>query len=182
MRGIVLVEGDFNYYMKAVLARRMLKSAQEKNQVPIECFAKKGSNCISAVMAKIMFCDESRIHHHPTCIGGNDFADCYDRMAHPPASIALQSFGLSQQVIRVLLIAMQTMRFFLRTGFGESSRSYGGSTENPTLSLGQGNAAAGPTFAAISSLIANAYLREGHGTRVHQPTIRPRCSLICGRY
>jgi hypothetical protein len=42
MRGIVLVEGDFNYYMKEVLARRMLKS-------------KKGSNCISAVMTKICF-------------------------------------------------------------------------------------------------------------------------------
>jgi hypothetical protein len=55
MRGIVLVEGDFNYYMKEVLARRMLKSAQERDQVPVECFAKKGSNCISAVMTKIMF-------------------------------------------------------------------------------------------------------------------------------
>jgi hypothetical protein len=59
MRGIVLVEGDFNYYMKEVLARRMLKSAQERDQVPFECFAKKGSNCISAFMTKIMFCDES---------------------------------------------------------------------------------------------------------------------------
>ena len=165
MRGIVLVEGDFNYYMKEVLARRMLRSAQERNQVPIECFAKKGSNCINAVMTKIMFCDESRTHHHPTCIGGNDFADCYDRMAHPPASLALQSFGLPRPAIRVLLIAMQTMRFFLRTGFGESTRSYGGSVENPTLSLGQGNAAAGPTFLAISSLIVNAYLRQGHGAR-----------------
>ena len=165
MRGIVLVEGDFNYYMKEVLARRMLRSAQERNQVPIECFAKKGSNCINAVMTKNMFCDESRTHHHPTCIGGNDFADCYDRMAHPPASLALQSFGLPRPAIRVLLVAMQTMRFFLRTGFGESTRSYGGSVDNPTLSLGQGNAAAGPTFLAISSLIVNAYLRQGHGAR-----------------
>jgi len=112
----------------------------------MECFAKKGSNCINAVMTKIMFCDESRIHHHPTCIGGNDFADCYDRIAHPPASIALQSFGVPQPAIRVLLIAIQTMQFFLRTGFGESARSYGGSSEHPTLGLGQGNAAAGPSF------------------------------------
>ena len=165
MRGIVLVECDFNWYMKVVVARRMLQSAQEKNQVPIECFAKKGSNCINAVMTKIMLCDESRTHHHPACIGGNDFADCYDRIAHPPASIALQSFGVPKPAIRVLLIAMQTMQFFLRTGFGESKRSYGGSIESPTLGLGQGNAAAGPGFLAISSLIVNAYLREGHGVR-----------------
>jgi hypothetical protein len=165
MRGIVLVEGDFNYYMKEVLARRMFKSAQERDQVPVECFAKKGSNCISAVMTKIMFCDESRTHHHPTCIGGNNFADCYDRMAHPPASLALQSLGLPRPAIRVLLKAMQNMQFFFCAGFGKSSRSYGGSIKNPTLSLGQGNAAAGPTFLTISSLIVNAYLREGHGAR-----------------
>ena len=165
MRGIVLVECDFNWYMKMVIARRMVKSAQEKDQVPMECFAKKGSNCINAVMTKIMFCDESRIHHHPTCIGGNNFADCHDRIAHPPASIALQSFGVPQPAIRVLLIAMQTMQFFLRTGFGESARSYGGSSEHPTLGLGQGNAAAGPSFLAISSLIVNSYLRQGHGAR-----------------
>jgi hypothetical protein len=112
MQGIVLVEADYNYYMKEILARRMLRSAQEnKNQIPVECFAKKGSNCINAVMTKIMFCDESRTHHHPICIGGNDFADCYDRMAHPPASIALQSFGLPRPAIRVLLIAMQTANY-----------------------------------------------------------------------
>jgi hypothetical protein len=98
-----------------------------------------------------MFCDESRTHDHPTCIGRNDFADCYDRMAHPPASLALQSLGLPRPAICVLLKTMQNMQFFLRTGFGESTQSYGGSIENPTLSLGQGNAAAGLTLLAISS-------------------------------
>ncbi len=91
----------------------MLASAQEKDQIPIECFAKKGSNCIKAVMTKCMFCNESCTHHHPTCIGGNDFGDCYNRIAHPPASIALQSFGFPCPAITVLLLAMQTMRFFL---------------------------------------------------------------------
>jgi hypothetical protein len=131
----------------------------------MECFAKKGSNCINAVMTKIMFCNESRTHHHPTCNGGNDFADCYNRIAHTPASITVQSFGVPMPAICVLLIAMQTMQFFLRTGFGESTRLYGESLKNPTLGLGQGNAAAGPGFLAISSLIVNAYLHEGHGAR-----------------
>jgi hypothetical protein len=57
------------------------------------------------------------------------------------------------------------MRFFLRTGFGESSESYGGSKEDRTLGLGQGNAAAGAGYAAVSSLIIDAYVREGHGLR-----------------
>ncbi len=93
------------------------------------------------------------------CIGGNNFGDCYDRVAHPPATIALQSFGVPPPAIRVLLLAMQTMRFFLRTGYGELDRSYGGSTEDRTLGLGQDNVAAGPGFLAISSLIVNSCLR-----------------------
>jgi hypothetical protein len=91
----------------------MLASAQEKDQIPIECFAKKGSNCINANTSKVMFCNELRSHHHPTCIGGNNFGNCYDRIAHPPASTALQSFGVPCPAIKVLLLAMQTMRFLL---------------------------------------------------------------------
>jgi hypothetical protein len=58
---------------------------------------------------------------------------------------------------------MQTMRFFLRTGFGESTESYSGSIEDCTLGLGQGNATAGPGFLTLSTQIINAYLRKGHG-------------------
>jgi hypothetical protein len=165
MQAILLLEGDFTYYMKLMFARRMMISAQGKGQIPIKCFAKKGSNCVDAVMTKIMVCGESRTHHHPTSIGGNNFGDCYDRVAHPPASIALQSWGISWEPIQVLLLAMQTMRFFLCTRFGKSTESYGGSNEDCTLGLGQGNATAGPGILALSSLIVNAYLCKGHGAR-----------------
>jgi hypothetical protein len=142
MRTIVLLEGDFNYYMKLIFACRMMLSDQDKGKIPIKCFVKKGSSCLNAVMTKIMMCDEPRTHHHPTCIGGNNFGDCYDRVLHPPASIALQSWGIAQEPLQILLLAMQTMRFFRRTGFAESTKSYGGSDEDCTLGLGQGNPAA----------------------------------------
>jgi hypothetical protein len=136
MHAICLLEADFNFYNKLIFARRMMSSAQSKGQISVECFTTKGNNCINAVITKMMLCDELQTHHHPTCIGGNDFADCYDRIAHPPASIALKSWGIPREAIWVLLIAMQMMRFFLCTGFGESSESYGGSMEDSTLGLG----------------------------------------------
>ncbi len=99
------------------------------------------------------------------CIGGNNFGDCYHRIAHPPASIALQSLGVSREAIGILLLAMQTMRFFLCTGYEESSLSYGGSEVDRTLGLGQGNATAGPGFLALSLQIVHAYVRDSHGSR-----------------
>ncbi len=112
MRAICLLEANFNFFNKTVYARQMMRYAQDKSQIPMECFARKGSNCVQAVMNKVMFCDKSRTHHHPTCIGGNDSGDCYDRVAHPPASIALQSWGVSRESVRLILIAMQTMQFY----------------------------------------------------------------------
>jgi hypothetical protein len=115
-----LLEADFHWINKIMFAKQMIGSALESNLIPGECFSKKGSNCINAVMTKIFICDKSRVHHHDACIAGNDFRDCYDQAAHRIAAISLQSSGVPQPAINVLLETMETMRFFLRTGFGKS--------------------------------------------------------------
>ena len=55
----------------------------------------------------------------------------------------------------------------MRTGFRESKESYGGTHEQRLAGYGQGNAASGPGFTALSSLIVNAYLRDGHGAKIY---------------
>jgi hypothetical protein len=129
-----------------------------------------------------MFCDKSRTHHHPLCIGGNDFGDCYDQVAHPPASIALQSWGIPLPAIRVLLLAMQTMKFFLRTGYGKLDRVYGGSMDYRTLGLGQGNAAAGPGLLAVSTQIVYTYLCDGHDAQIRTSYTDPAFTLATALY
>jgi hypothetical protein len=62
---------------------------------------------------------------------------------------------------------METSRFFLWTGFGESKDLYGSMHEERLAGYGQGNAASGPGFTVLSSLIVNAYLREGFGTKMY---------------
>jgi hypothetical protein len=89
LRAICLLEAYFNWINKIVFAKRMIGSALERNLIPGECFLKKGSNCINAIMTKNFNCNKSRIHHHDACIAGNDFGYCYDRAAHPIAAISL---------------------------------------------------------------------------------------------
>ncbi len=144
----------------------MIGSILERKLIPGECFSKKGSNCINAVMTKIFICDKSRIHHHDACIAGNNFCNCYDRAARPIAALLLWSFGVPQPAINVLLEMMETMRFFLQKGFGESKMSYGRSHKERLAGYGQGNAAAGPGFTAMSLLIIKAYLRDGFGAQI----------------
>jgi len=110
-------------------------------------------HCNYAVLTKQFFCDSSRSLHHPAGLGECDFGDCYDRAAHPPTSIALQSWGIPASAIRILLTSMRTMQYVLKTGFGESTETYGGTNTSPNSGLGQGSGASPPGFMALSSLI-----------------------------
>jgi hypothetical protein len=118
-------------------------------------------------MTKIFISGKSRMHLHGPYNAGNNFGDCYDRAAHPIAAISLQSLGVPQPAINVLLETMETMKFYLRTGFGESKTSYGGTHEEWLAGYGQGNATAGPGLTAMSLLIVNTYLRDGFGAQIY---------------
>jgi hypothetical protein len=118
------------------------------------------------VLTKQFFCDSSRSLHYPAGLGECDFGDCYDRAAHPLTSIALQSWGIPASAIRILLTSMQTMQYVLKTGFGESTETYGGTSTSSNSELGQGSGASPPGFIALSLLIVNAYRQMGHGAKI----------------
>ena len=182
LRAICLLEADFNWWNKLVFAKRMMHQAIKSRSIPQECFAKKGSHCNYATLTKQFFCDSSRCLHHAASIGGCDLGDCYDRTAHIPTSLALQSFGIPSSAIRVLLLSMRTMQYFLKTGFGESSTSFGGTAESPNSGLGQGSGASPPAFLALSSLIVNAYRRMGHGANISSSYVSRLFSLCAVMY
>jgi hypothetical protein len=70
-------------------------------------------------------------------------------------------------MIKVMLSVLQTMKFFLRTGFGDSATfQFGGTPDDPCGGLGQGNGAAPPAFTAVSTLLILAYVSMGHGVQV----------------
>lgn len=166
LRAICLFEADFNYWQKLIFAKRMMKQARESDLIPDENFATAGIRCDDAVMTKTFVCDGSKVLHHPMSLDEADFGDCFDRTAHGPKSIALQSWGIPVNAIRTLLTAIQTMRFCLRTGFGTSTETYGGSSDNPNAGSCQGSGSAGSAFSALSHLIVNAYKRMGHGAKL----------------
>jgi hypothetical protein len=136
LRAICLLKADFNWINKMIFAKRMIGMALEKKLIPGDCFSKRESNCISAVMMKIFICDESRIHHHNMVLESCDFAECHDRIAHNVAGMLLQTWGVPQPAINILLETMETMQFFLRIGFRESKQSYGGTHEEQLAGYG----------------------------------------------
>ena len=134
-----------------------------------EQFACRGVQAAEGVLTTGLFSEIVRVMQRTAVIEIVDLDNCYDAVAHPIASIALQSFKVCQSTVAMMLYVLRTMKFHLRTAFGQSEWSYGVSAKEPTMELAQGNGAAPPGFLAVSTLMINAYKRLGHGVNFARP-------------
>jgi hypothetical protein len=107
-----------------------------------EIYSEKNRLADDGTLAKVLFFDIIRQTRRSAGISSVDADNCYDRIAHPIASMAFQSLGLPQEAAKSMLATIQDMRFYLRTGFGDSRAYAGLSKGKKTQGLCQGNGAA----------------------------------------
>jgi hypothetical protein len=53
-------------------------------------------------------------------IASVDASNCYDRIAHAMALLIFQAFRVPITAVETMLGAIENMKFFLNTGFGDS--------------------------------------------------------------
>ena len=92
-----------------------------------------------------------------------------NRIVHAVASLTFQALGVCCSSIRAMLLPLQRMKFFLRTGFGESSTYMGGRDGVTMQCVGQGNTASPATWEVVCAQMVNSHKREGHGAHVKGP-------------
>jgi hypothetical protein len=109
MRAICLLEADYNWLNKFVFAKQMMDKAFEGDIIPVEQFAKKGSQAMEGVLTSGLFCDIAWALHKTAAIESVDLANYYDAVAHPIASIALQHFKVCKVMVAMMLYALETM-------------------------------------------------------------------------
>ncbi len=63
----------------------------------------------------------------------------------------------------MVLYVLKTMTWYLKTAFGQSKISFGGTVLDPSMGLGQENGAVPPGFLAVCTLMTNVYCNLGHG-------------------
>jgi hypothetical protein len=107
----------------------------------------------------------------PAGLASVDADNCYDRIAHPIASMTFQAFSVPTPAIKAMLSTIQDMRFFLRTGYGDSANFSGGNKDNPIKTQGmfQGNTASPAAWTVMSIPMINAHHRKGHGAHFIAP-------------
>ncbi len=103
--------------------------------------------------------DLSRQARHPMTIVSANAAYCYDRVNHVIMSLVwLVLTNGNIPAIVASLVCLQTMKFFQRTGFGESKTFFGGKGFFPyMMGLGQGNRAALSSWIQLSAVLVTIF-------------------------
>ena len=172
LRAILLMEADFNFHNKLIFGKRMLEVARANDVIPGEQFSEQQSTAEDGSWDKILQADISRQFRLPMCITSADAANCYDRINHAIMALLYLALGVPVGTIAAMLLTIQLMKFFLRTGWGESARCIGGNILFIMMGLCQGNGAAPASWLVLSSLLVRILRQLGYGTRLQSPITR----------
>ena len=86
-----------------------------------------------------------------------DTANCYDSIAHANTSLVFQAFGVPEEAVESMLTAIEEMKYFLRTAYGESKDFAGSSLSIKFQGLYQGNGDAPVGWTVVSIIILHAH-------------------------
>jgi hypothetical protein len=95
----------------------------------------------NGTLCKTLFYDITRQARVPAAIASVDVSNCYDRIGHAMASMIFQAFSVPMTAIESMLGAIENMKFFLCTDFGDSKTFAGGGNSIKTQGLCQDNGA-----------------------------------------
>ena len=148
----------------------MIQHARERGLIPQEQPAEKGKTAEDRVWAKILKADYARLRREAFGQISADAANCYDFVNHLILALLLQAVGVPIGPIISMLLTIRFMRYYLRTGFGESKRCMGGTLAPRQMhGLNQGSKSAPACWTLLSSLLVMIQREEGFLATVKTP-------------
>ena len=179
LRTLVLYEADFNFLNKC-LGRQVMDSAMVNGGMASEQYAKPGSSAQEQCITRRLLFDMVRYTRQALAMASSDLKSCYDRIVHNAASLAMQKNGVSKQAAHTMFSTIQLCQHYIRTAYGDSSKSYGGkgAYKLPPMGAGQGNGAGPQMWSVLSSVLFLAMHMEGLSTEFCQKMTNKFISII----
>ena len=129
LRAILLMEADSNFANKMVYGVQMMDNIREHGLMPEEVYSEKDQTADDGSLAKVLFYDIIRQTWVATNLGSIDAANCYDSIDHAIVSLVFQAFGVPEEAIQSVLMAIEEMKYFLCTAYGNSKNFAGSSID-----------------------------------------------------
>jgi hypothetical protein len=133
-------------------------------------------------LTKTLFFDTAQQARALAAIASVDTSNCYDRIAHTIASLVFQAFGIPELAIESMLDNIESMKFFLRTGFGDSKQFSGSRVSVKVQGLLQGNGASPAGWAVISIVILKSHGKKVHGATFQCPISHHSANILAILY
>ena len=95
LRAILLLEADFNTLNKIIFNCRILPALERDNLIPPEIIGgQRSQSAIYIALKKKLIADVTNQVKSPSIVILADATNCYDRVAHPFASLTAHHFGV----------------------------------------------------------------------------------------
>jgi hypothetical protein len=123
------MEADFNWLNKLVFAKRMMDQAFNAGNVPLEQFARRGTQAAHGVLCKVLFCDYVWALHIVAGIPSMDLGNCYDAVSHLISNSKYRVAGIQIPLTGGSLGSFSPSNndlLSIRTGYGVSRNDYDG--------------------------------------------------------
>ena len=153
LRVIHLLEADYNFVLKLIWGRRLMRRAHENRLLSGTQHARPGHMAQSAVLSKVLSYDLIRLAKKVAASMDNDAAGCYDKIVPPHRNVCCRRIGLPKSAARMLATVLNNTVYCLRTGHGESARTYYSDQTRRILGTGQGSGASPCIWSAILDTI-----------------------------
>jgi hypothetical protein len=128
-----------------------------------EVFSEQGRMAEDGALSKVLFYDIVHQFWLSAAISSVDASNCYDSIAHAIASLIFQVMGGPAEGTEAMLEAIQDMKYFLHTAYGDSNDFANSKIEVKYQGLCQGNGAVPAGWTVISITVVQAHKRKGHG-------------------
>ena len=168
LRFILLIEGDKNAYNRMLIGYKAIRDLEEINYIPEDQYSQRGCTAEDSKLDNRLTLDISRqMIINMTAISA-DADKCYDRINHIVLALALRAVCGEPGIAKAMLEAIQNMKYYQRTGRGDSN-TYLASVEELLQGICQGNTAGPACWLILSSIMIRCYEKAGHGSKITSP-------------
>lgn len=138
LRIIQLICSDLQSLMQNCLIPAA-NTVVEEGKLNLSQYARKQSTTMSALVEKRLILESAILTRDDSVWVVSDMTACYDRHVREIGELALRSHGVNEDVSATLMAMLGAMETTMKTGFGESRKSYKSTSEMVHYGTGQGN-------------------------------------------
>ena len=169
LRIIMLYEADFNFMLKLIWGRRLVRHAERYRCLGTSNHgSRSGRQTTDALMEKLLLYEHARLTRTSLITIDNDAKSCYDRIIKSLAMIACVGMGLPLMAAAMHNRTHHGMVHAIKTRHG-SLRPYSGTEDNPLEGTGQGSGASPAIWLLYSITLLNAFRQFSPGMHMSSP-------------